>query len=500
MEQSLLQFARQFILGTRFMGIKGWQKLSAGTGLFLTYHPGLNVIQSARNGSVLTLLGFLLDSQDSNKTDVDILTELHDVILSVPDAQQAMELFIKGTYKSGGRWILIYQDAGQSFILHDAVGMRDVYYAKINQDLWCGSQPHLLAQYLDIPAHSDPAVNEFFQTVNSGKTTIHWSGNIVPFRDVYHLQPNHYLNLISGETVRYGINLPAKTISLQEAVAANALILSNIIKSASNRYKLLIACTAGYDSRVQLAAAKSVKDKAVFYVGRYNKLPLSYFDFAVPRKMFASLKVPFQIIEEMTDFEPEYRKAMHDSVFIRHNTDNPITYMIFKKYNGWLNLSENTLTIFKAYLPRLSNPTGYDIAKVVHQEHYPFIVKCLDNWLAEIKPSLQDKRLNVMDLYLWEYTLGNLLGTGGAQQDIACEELSPSNCRQFMLNFFSVDAKYHTQRYSHIFHRLLIEQLWSELKNFPVNPTFSALAFRFLRRIGIYQQVQQAKNFLTGRR
>jgi hypothetical protein len=112
----------QFILGPSFVdSLRGWQKVVLGRSWHLTVHPNLNVCQQVRCEKSITLLGFILDPESPEATNEQILSDLLARVEVFPSLLEA-------TYRFGGRWILILWDGKSTKLIHDACGLRQVFY------------------------------------------------------------------------------------------------------------------------------------------------------------------------------------------------------------------------------------------------------------------------------------------------------------------------------------------------------------------------------------
>jgi hypothetical protein len=110
------------------------------------------------------------------------------------------------------------------------------------------------------------------------------------------------------------------------------------------------------------------------------------------------------------------------------------------------------------------------------------VLDWLQNWLIGAMNAIPGGQMDVSDLYFWELYLANLGSTAATEQDIAIDELSPSNCRRLIYNSFAVDTRYHTEPHSFVYHQKMIALLWKELLAYPINPDRKTALLYFLRR------------------
>lgn len=84
-------------------------------------------------------------------------------LLDTLQESNAREAFLEAAGDLGGRWVLIVDDGAEVRLLHDPMGLRQVFYTdrKACGALWCASQPAPLAEVLGL---------ELFEWE-------HWAGN-----------------------------------------------------------------------------------------------------------------------------------------------------------------------------------------------------------------------------------------------------------------------------------------------------------------------------------
>mgnify|MGYP006283418937 CR=1 FL=1 len=140
-----LNYRRQFVLGSSFIReFSGWREMPITESLCLTSHPDLDVSRVAEGDRSLVLLGYMIDPEEPEQTSADILGRLFS------DLTERDSIFSL-TSRIGGRWILILVEKHKVFLFHDATGLRQVFFtAKRSLDLWCASQPELIANRLKL--------------------------------------------------------------------------------------------------------------------------------------------------------------------------------------------------------------------------------------------------------------------------------------------------------------------------------------------------------------
>jgi hypothetical protein len=142
-----LVYRSQFILGAPLLDTPpSWTRVAIRDGLELAAHPDLGVCRAEDGARTVTLLGFILDSEDPSATDHDIVQRL--LAHTLAGARSVIER----TAGLGGRWVLIVDDGTDLILFNDAVGFRQVFYTAPQRGAfsWCASQPAAIAEALNL--------------------------------------------------------------------------------------------------------------------------------------------------------------------------------------------------------------------------------------------------------------------------------------------------------------------------------------------------------------
>jgi len=259
--ESLL-YRRQFALGPKFIDVfPKWTKLAINDNLFLTIHPDLEHMHIESNGISLTLLGFLINPYKPDNTNRE---NLYDIIVKADSFESVLE----ATYTFSGRWIIIYTNGPETKLVHDPCGMRQIFYSQKNGEAWCGSQPNLLAEILNFNVDTDKDLLNYIESPYYKNEEGAWYGDGTIYKEVKHLLPNHYFDLTNFETKRYWIDNESHT-NLEDAIKIASEILTGSLAAINTRFKSpMLAVTAGWDSRLLLAASREISSNVEYFVKR----------------------------------------------------------------------------------------------------------------------------------------------------------------------------------------------------------------------------------------
>ena len=131
-----LIFRRQFLLTPdSCKTLDHWQHKTLSS-LNLYVHPDveLSIFETIHKKSGMALIGFMIDPNNPNRSNIEILAEMQNFIQSPEDISKYL-------YNISGRFVLIINNSTDTIIFHDPCGLRSVYYTTNNGKMYVGSQP-----------------------------------------------------------------------------------------------------------------------------------------------------------------------------------------------------------------------------------------------------------------------------------------------------------------------------------------------------------------------
>jgi len=456
-------YRRQFVLGPRPINLfRDWKCLQIGKS-YLAVHPDLEYTVIQKDGHLFVLLGFLLDPYHPDHTNLDILQDLANQFVDSSS-------FIQSTSHLGGRWILIHSDTNGASLFHDFSGYRQCYYYQNSDGLWCAPTPCILADLLCLPESRDPELLQFISSSEFEITEHAWIGDETVYANVKHLMPNHQIDLSSGEISRYWPNRFIQEISMAEAVPQCCEILQGQFKAASKRWKLAVAVTAGWDSRLLLAATKELHGEITYFVHKICNLDDDAPDIAIPKKLFSQLGIPFFIIPCTQKFDKKLAKRITQNVRFVHK------YQKFEEYHSFYydlkdkvpvggQISEVARCLYYPDANHPDNVTSKLLSSLHSRKNEPYVVSQCQKWLSEVTPSIYNYKL--LDIFYLEQRDGNWGAMFPAGLDTISEQFHPFNCRKLMDIMLSVNSTYR-KKLDSPFYQEMISTMWPELLSEPM--------------------------------
>jgi hypothetical protein len=484
-----LIYRRQYLMAPRAVECPFMNVAHTINEKYILYaHADLPITEYVKDQIRLVLLGDIFDYESINKNNQDILADLFD--------NDFLSLLEKSN-KYTGRYVLIYSGSDGILMAHDATATRKIYYSRTDEEIWCSSQPHLLAKILDCKNTGDISKQAFynskvFQRLNNSNI-----GDTTYFDEINQVLPNHYLQFSGCKSIRYWPDKKIDRIPLKVAAKECSKMIKGFMESISNRYDIMLPVTAGYDSRLLLAGTRDIQNKVYYYINKDKPLHEDNPDMAIPKALLKKLNLEFHILDPYIAIDKDFEKAFlnnnrYASRFFLHHI-----YNYYLNFQNKVNLPGNIAShpfwkdkFFKKHI------TVQYLAFINGVEQYEFARKKYKEWLSESYDICMQSRIRIVNLFYWEERLGNWGTQIQMEKDIAQEEFNPFNSRKLMCLYFSVKQDYN-QIPDLQMHREIIKNLWPELLDFPFNPSLKHAMLSGLKKLGLLNFYNALKSNLT---
>jgi len=466
-----LLFRRQFILGPRFVeGFPSWKRIEAETSIRLTVHPDLPAHERRSQDRWIVLLGYILDPFRPEDRDAEILQRL----LRHIHGGGTRESLIRLTHPLGGRWVLIVDDGRSRWLFTDPCGYRQVFYARTqSRGLWCASQTGILAEVLDVVEDRDAMV--FLRAYRRREPEFWWPGDRSPYKEIHHLQPNHYLDLETGACHRFWPDGDLATRTPEEVIPESAQLLQGLIQSASRRFELAHTITAGWDTRLILAASRAIRDRLYCFTLMYWNLTRNSRDIRIPSILLPRLGLTHHVVVCPSRMEKWFREIYTRNVTMARICHGPIAQGMYEHLpEGRVIVKGNAMPItrsswrrrLRSQRPDLENQSldAETLAWLTGRPE-PFAVEAIKQWLSRVGRS----NVHVLDLLYWEEREGNWQATSQSEWDIVQEAFVPFNCRLLLTKMLSLPLP-EREKPANKAQRNLLLYLWPEVLSEPCNP------------------------------
>lgn len=455
----------QFVLGPGRAGLSSWRELKLNDALVLSFDPDLNVVQATGEHCSLVLLGFILDWREPSATNTQILDRMARSVATFEECVEA-------TAELGGRWAIIYQDAAETRIFHDAFGLRQICFTstKNGKSVWCASEAALLAKASQL-AEDDAAVSfiDRQQAINSESW---WPGDRQPYQQARALLPNHALNIKDGHAERYWPRQLRKCPPYSELLERITSRLAANILAASHRFPLALGLTAGWDSRTILAASREIQSELVTYSSRQPSMEANDADLVVPVKLAQATKLKHEFIAPSDSTDAAFNTLLNQHVWRPHPR---FAAGMQAEYERFMlatvamlgNVGEFSKAPFRHMVADEYSPSGELFAGLVGMSTENFAIEAFDEWLASLPA---EHEYNILDLFHWEQRIGRYLAANLLEFDFVWHDIFlPYNCRSLVCDILACGESKRAKEKSEL-SRDIVRRLSPDLLRFPVNP------------------------------
>jgi hypothetical protein len=486
-----LCYRRQFLMSRAPITALGdWNSLEVDQ-YYLYSHPDLDVHELSDAKKTIVLIGYLFDPFDYTKGNSDILMDIISKSRSFRD-------FILAIKPYAGRYVLVYEDETCLKLVQDALSLREVYYSTKRNLIVCGSQPNLIATYSNpkLRKTKNPEVVSFLvnhmKWVRNGRL---WVGDGSYYDQINHLLPNYCLDLRSLSVQRYWPNTELRTLDLDETVKRACSFLQGTLKAVTHRHSVMMAVTAGTDSRTLLAASREIADKIYFFINNQGELNDKRADLRIPQMLFSRINLPFHVHDVPPHVDAEFKKVFLNNTFFASERILPTIFNVyFRNHGDKINILGVGEIGRALWGDEPKNLSAYYLAYVLRYKKSRYAIRQCQQWLEEVLPTARKLHLNIMTLLLWEQLLGNWGVVGNSESDIAIEEFDPYDSHYLYETLLSVDEKC-IKGDRHAVFREMIRRMWPELLEYPINPpdTVKAKIAFLLKRMKFYSLLKRLR-------
>jgi len=464
------ELSRQYILSPKVIpDLPGWTRLDLPNGLYLTAQPDLPVCQARHGSKSVFLLGYILKSNEPSWSNDDIV---QDIVEKIQSPDDAFEL----TACCSGRYALIVHVGDDLIIFHDAGGLRQIFYHIDSDNLcWISSEPTLIAKHLgleiDVNIQKDLNRSELF-ALNPD----YWfPGRVTLYPSIHRLLPNHYLNIRTQQVIRYWPRRTIPKIQFVEAVDKLSRILVGLISGASLRSRLALGISCGLDSRVLLAASRSVASEMQFFTQMTWTMTEDNPEILIPKQLSERLGFQHKVLALPNRLPPEFVSFLMNNLMAAKAFKGVNAYSIAENLLNWGsdtvvvygNLSEITKRDRFRY-PQVPSwlISGALLTECVRMTGSTIAFRELSNWLEAVRP-LTRLNVNILDLMHWEQRVGSWAAMTFSIYDVAFETFCPYNCRRYIEYMWGVPFRQRTMP-DYKLHHAIARNLWPETLELPV--------------------------------
>ncbi|MBN2322077.1 MAG: hypothetical protein JXR49_23580 [Acidobacteria bacterium] len=426
----------------------------------------------------MALLGYYV-SLNHESTDHQYLTEQLSRKLSA-----SLEAFYEELEHSCGRYVCFYEYNGSMYALNDCCGMKAIYYTT-KPIPFIASHTSMLKQVTDVSPDphcgaflSDAAPQQYNMTFLPGFHTL--------FRNIQLLCPNTCIDLNNANICRYFPRKELQRISTEHAVNRTTEFFTDLASKLSRISPLAASLTAGLDTRLTLAATRSIRNDIEYFTYIRNKDRVNYIDGEIALRLTEKHNLRHSVTffnYENTERTPAYNRFEE---IARHNNPYehfyPLAFSYLQSYPAErLHLRSNIGEICRArYYNR-----PFDKILDANQSRLSRLVKIFNTW-TKSKEHLHTYKavedyINTTDLYVthekygydilmlyyWEHLMGTWHASLLLESDMSHDTVCLFNNRAILTSFLGIPFE---DQVSAKAMRDVITRLWPDILDEPINP------------------------------
>lgn len=443
---------------------------------FLYSHVDLGVTLHEKRDTKIILLGDVFNYRHPEWSNDQILQNCFK-----PDLND----FIEETFHLAGRFVFIFSKGNHVSIFTDASATRKVFYSTVKKG-WIASQPHLLARMLDYTFTKNLEILNYYHSEDFIKLFSANIGNLTVYDEIRQLLPNHYLDTDNQKIIRFWPVRPIKNRPADTVARDCASIIKGYASSIANRYDLMLPVTAGKDSRTLFGAFRNVNKDIYYYINKYPGMPENDPDLIIPRNICNKLGKEFHIETFSKNVDPDFEKIYFINNPLASRRFLPVVYHYYTCFPNRVNLPGNTASAgLEHFKFGLKNPDGFELARLNYGiQRYAFAVKYYEEWIKEVKSFYSKYDLDPVSLFYWEERLANWGTQITLDKDIAQEDINPYNSHHLVTLILSSNKRWQRNP-SYPLHRKILNHLWSEYNEYPLNPGLVPTVKRITFKTGL---------------
>lgn len=365
------------------------------------------------------LIGYAIDAQHPQDDEGKMLTRLDE------GCDKNLCNLADQTLYWGGRWVLFSLRGSSLSAITDCCGLKQLFHG-------CnvfGSQSRYVA--MAINAEADVEAESYIKQTMAHDKEYAWPLDVTPYNNIKRLLPNHIYD--KGEIQRIQPREHFSGMRQEKRVCAVADLLKKMMQAASFRTNLAVTLTAGWDSRLVLAACDEVKEKIDVVTLKYHHIADSHIDIQIPKHLcekygYMHKTLPCKSLE--TDFVEAYKVHSENA----HEYWMQMTQSVRDYgYEDWFwtkgscnEVSRNSSGILYDWqvntrvLSKLYGVLPCDYSKAI-----------IGKWLESAKVYAAETGYSVLDLFYWEHRLGSWLAECLNEADVVGETFTPFSVRAY---------------------------------------------------------------------
>lgn len=365
------------------------------------------------------LIGYAIDVQHPQDNEEKMLIRLDE------SCDKDLTNLADMTFYWGGRWVLFSLRGNSLSAITDSCGLKQLFHG---YNVF-GSQSRYVAKVVN--AEVDAKAEGYIKQAMAVDKEYAWPLDVTPYNGIKRLLPNHIYN--KGQIYRIHPHEFFSGKSQEERVIAVADLLKTMMQAAATRTNLAVTLTAGWDSRLVLAACDKVKEKIDVVTLKYQHIADSHMDIQIPKQLCEKYGFVHKVLS-CRHLAPGFVAAY------KAHAENAHDYWIQMiqsvrdyGYEDWLWTKGSCNEVC-----RNSSGILYDwqvntrvLSKLYGVMPCDYSKTIISRWLKSAKAYAAETGYSVLDLFYWEHRLGSWLAECLNEADVVGETFTPFSVRAY---------------------------------------------------------------------
>lgn len=407
---------------------------------------------SSNNGNRIGIIGLCVDSRGELKSLAEFLV----------NKSRSVEEVIENEKRLAGKYVLLYMESNNLYVLGDATCSLQVYYSQ-NSKFAISSSQRLISQFCNLKYSEESITIRKMSDVSQAMP-----GNISLYENILQLLPSEYYDASKRKSIKlnyskYQIN----GLSIKDAVKKSVNLIDNISKAYVSQYDISCPLTAGKDSRVVLAFLRKNATQFNIYTMKHKKHSGKEDDLVLPPTIAKSIGQTYEQIEDIP-LPNNIIKELDEYFGVGMYSTNTamLAYTIKTNYSTKAIINGDIIgQIGKSSLHRnlfdIWATPSYFMCKL--HNYCKLSKNYIYGWMKSNEKSR--KYISIFDLFSWDSRLGRWAAQENAIYDfIGIPYLNIFNCRDVIFSWVQVDR---SRRMKSALHEEIIKAVDSSLLNFP---------------------------------
>ena len=426
------KFPRQYLITTEEVSNSKGVIESGSIGDYTIYSSELLPVTTESNSREIGIVGSIFDPKQPTYTNRDIAAKLA--------SHTHLDTLLTELQRYAGRYVIITSNNENTVIIPDASCRRRILYTDDFNTIT--SSPKLFLHAFRKEHSIDPDVDAFISSREFDTGTRKLLGTATLDSRLSQLLPNHYLNCSKTSVLRRPLTIP----DLEDDDASTMIfeILQGTLRAINNRYReVSLGVTAGWDSRLLLAAALYIKDDISFYTFlRLEDIDNS--DVKIPVQLSQELDFTHELISSRS-LDDEFNKAVENN-YIKFRSEGVAESSQYRYYNQNgqnADINGKIGEVIRSYysIPETTETNPKSLAAIMGYKEEQIVIDAMHNWHPDASKYSDEYGIDLLDLLYWEQKVGNWAARISYEKDIATEELSPFNSIDLLLAGLSTERE-----------------------------------------------------------